>query len=145
LADGGAVSTDEDRTVSRREFSADNVALEFARMEGIDLSDCLLATVLTIPFKGRVEFVIPQPVDQDLILRLHRHLRSAPQVEAVDVRVSAERGIILGLVLAEPIPPLHIIRQLPNADGIRISWEERAVRSSRRESLIGGIVLTFDQ
>jgi len=70
-------------------------------------------------YEGMVVLTIPPPIDSQQILQLHRHLRSIPQVQSLDLRVSKDRGITFRFVLEGPTPLLQVLRELPEIDKIQ--------------------------
>jgi hypothetical protein len=69
-------------------------------------------------FEGTVEVLVPPPIEQARTMGLHRHLKAAPQVESVDVRVSGGAGITITVVLREPTRLLRVLRSSPDVETI---------------------------
>ena len=97
---------------------------ESARSEALDCIDflgCLLEGLEDTLWEGESEIIIAPPVEPAQTMGLHRHLKSVAQVESIDVRVSEEGGVVVGLVLGEPVRLLQILRSSPDVDRIKLT------------------------
>lgn len=64
-------------------------------------------------YDGTVELTIPPPIALDRIVRLHRHLRSTPDIKIVKVRGTEDKGLKIQLHLRSRTPLLKILEALP--------------------------------
>lgn len=87
-------------------------------LDRIDFLACLWEGLETTLYEGEVELVILPPIEPAQTIGLHRYLRSAAQVESVDVRLSEDRGMVVDLVLREPTRLLQILGSSPDIDKI---------------------------
>ena len=97
---------------------------ESARSEALDRIDflgCLLGGLEDTLWEGESEILIAPPVEPAQAMGLHRHLKSVAQVESIDVRVSEDGGVVVGLVLGEPVRLLQILRSSPDVDRIELT------------------------
>ena len=84
--------------------------------------DCVTERIKSTAFEGRFELIVPPPIDQGFSLRLHRLVKSIPQVESVDIRRSDDNEIVFNLHLGEPT---QLLRKLTEIEGIRIRIQSR--------------------
>lgn len=87
-----------------------------------DFWDTIIAGLNSASFEGKVELMIPPPLDQDLSLKLHRLLKSIPQVESIDIRTSKNRGIVFSLILCEPA---ELLRELGEIEDVHIRFKSK--------------------
>jgi hypothetical protein len=52
-------------------------------------------------------------VTLDRIVKLHRHLREAPQIRVLNVKRSADKGLRMQLFLRDRTPLLDILKAMP--------------------------------
>ncbi len=75
-------------------------------------------------YRGTVELVIPPPLGLDKMLQLHKHLRSIPDVEVLNLGVAADKSITIRLVVENPIPLCSILEDLPDVEQVTESPQE---------------------
>ncbi len=85
-------------------------------------------------YDGTVELTIPPPVGLDRMLQLHKHLRSIPQVEVLNLGVSADKGITIRLLLQVPTPLIQVLGELPEVESVQ---EAGKVNSGRQAGKAG--------
>ena len=64
-------------------------------------------------YEGNVELVIPPPLGLDKMLQLHKHLRNIPNIEVLNLGVSADKSITIRVILENPTPLRKILEDLP--------------------------------
>jgi uncharacterized protein YlbG (UPF0298 family) len=99
-----------------------------------DFWDCIIERIKSTAFVGKVELIVPPPIDQDFSLRLHRLVKSIPQVESVDIRRSDDNEIVFYLQLGEPT---LLLRKLTEIADIRIRFQSRNKSIIRRAESSG--------
>lgn len=67
-------------------------------------------------YEGTVELVIPPPIGLDRMLQLHKHLRNIPNIEVLNLGVSADKSITIRVTLENPTPLLSILEGLPEVE-----------------------------
>jgi len=67
-------------------------------------------------YEGTVELVIPPPIGLDRMLQLHKHLRNIPNIEVLNLGVSADKSITIKVTLENPTPLLSILEGLPEVE-----------------------------
>jgi vacuolar-type H+-ATPase subunit H len=63
-------------------------------------------------YEGIVELVIPPPLGLDRMLQLHKHLRNIPDIEVLNLGVSADKSITIRVKLENPTPLRSILEGL---------------------------------
>ncbi len=63
-------------------------------------------------YEGIVELVIPPPLGLDRMLQLHKHLRNIPNIEVLNLGVSADKSITIRVKLENPTPLRSILEGL---------------------------------
>jgi vacuolar-type H+-ATPase subunit H len=66
----------------------------------------------TAIYEGIVELVIPPPLGLDRMLQLHKHLRNIPNIEVLNLGVSADKSITIRVKLENPTPLRSILEGL---------------------------------
>ena len=92
--------------------------------------------------EGSVELMIQPPIGLDLIPQLYRSLKSVAQVESLDLRVLKDKEITYSLVLQEPTPLLHFLRQLQEVDEIREGGKMSIAQQTRGQHTVTKFILT---
>jgi len=67
-------------------------------------------------YEGNVELVIPPPLGLDRMLQLHKHLRNIPNIEVLNLGVSADKSITIRVSLENPTPLRKILEDLPEVE-----------------------------
>jgi vacuolar-type H+-ATPase subunit H len=67
-------------------------------------------------YEGTVELVIPPPLGLDRMLQLHKHLRNIPNIEVLNLGVSADKSITIRVTLENPTPLRKILEDLPEVE-----------------------------
>jgi vacuolar-type H+-ATPase subunit H len=67
-------------------------------------------------YEGNVELVIPPPLGLDRMLQLHKHLRNIPNIEVLNLGVSADKSITIRVALENPTPLRKILEELPEVE-----------------------------
>ena len=67
-------------------------------------------------YEGTVELVIPPPIGLDRMLQLHKHLRNIPNIEVLNLGVSADKSITIKVTLEDPTPLRSILEGLPEVE-----------------------------
>jgi vacuolar-type H+-ATPase subunit H len=67
-------------------------------------------------YEGTVELVIPPPLGLDRMLQLHKHLRNIPNIEVLNLGVSADKSITIRVTLENPIPLRKILEDLSEVE-----------------------------
>jgi vacuolar-type H+-ATPase subunit H len=67
-------------------------------------------------YEGTVELVIPPPIGLDRMLQLHKHLRNIPNIEVLNLGVSADKSITIRVTLEDPTPLRSILEDLPEVE-----------------------------
>ena len=67
-------------------------------------------------YEGTVELVIPPPLGLDRMLQLHKHLRNIPNIEVLNLGVSADKSITIRVMLENPTPLRKILEDLPEVE-----------------------------
>lgn len=67
-------------------------------------------------YEGDVELVIPPPLGLDRMLQLHKHLRNIPNIEVMNLGVSADKSITVRVTLENPTPLRKILEDLPEVE-----------------------------
>ena len=94
--------------------------------------------------EGSVELMVQPPIGLDLIPQLHRSLKSIAQVESLDLRVLKDKEITYSLVLQEPTPLLHFLRQLQEVDEIREGGKMSIAQQTRGQHTVTKFILTTE-
>ena len=94
--------------------------------------------------EGSVELMVQPPIGLDLIPQLYRSLKSIAQVESLDLRVLKDKGIMYSLVLQEPTPLLHFLRQLQEVDEIREGGKMSIAQQTRGQHTVTKFILTTE-
>jgi hypothetical protein len=69
-------------------------------------------------YQGTVELVIPPPLGLDRMLQLHKHLRNIPNIEVLNLGVSADKSITIRVMLENPTPLRSILEDLPEVETV---------------------------
>ena len=69
-------------------------------------------------YEGTVELVIPPPLGLDRMLQLHKHLRNIPNIEVLNLGVSADKSITIRVMLENPTPLRSILEDLPEVETV---------------------------
>jgi vacuolar-type H+-ATPase subunit H len=69
-------------------------------------------------YEGTVELVIPPPLGLDRMLQLHKHLRNIPNIEVLNLGVSADKSITIRVILENPTPLRSILEDLPEVETV---------------------------
>jgi vacuolar-type H+-ATPase subunit H len=69
-------------------------------------------------YEGTVELVIPPPLGLDRMLQLHKHLRNIPNIEVLNLGVSADKSITIRVTLENPTPLRKILEDLPEVETV---------------------------
>ena len=67
-------------------------------------------------YEGTVELVIPPPLGLDRMLQLHKHLRNIPNIEVLNLGVSADKSITIRVTLENPTPLRKILEELSEVE-----------------------------
>jgi len=67
-------------------------------------------------YEGTVELVIPPPLGLDRMLQLHKHLRNIPNIEVLNLGVSADKSITIRVTLENPTPLRRILEDLSEVE-----------------------------
>ena len=67
-------------------------------------------------YEGTVELVIPPPLGLDKMLQLHKHLRNIPNIEVLNLGVSADKSITIRVTLENPTPLRKILEELSEVE-----------------------------
>ena len=67
-------------------------------------------------YEGTVELVIPPPLGLDRMLQLHKHLRNIPNIEVLNLGVSADKSITIRVTLENPTPLRKILEDLSEVE-----------------------------
>jgi hypothetical protein len=76
------------------------------------------------------------------MLQLHKHLRSIPQVEVLNLGVSADKGITIRLLLQVPTPLLQVLTDLPEVDKIEETGKAAGGRQAGGKTAVRKFILT---
>ena len=69
-------------------------------------------------YQGTVELVIPPPLGLDRMLQMHKHLRNIPNIEVLNLGVSADKSITIRVMLENPTPLRSILEDLPEVETV---------------------------
>jgi vacuolar-type H+-ATPase subunit H len=69
-----------------------------------------------ILYEGIIELVIPPPLGLDRMLQLHKHLRNIPNIEVLNLGVSADKSITIRVKLESPTPLRSILEDLSEVE-----------------------------
>ncbi|HEY49285.1 MAG TPA: hypothetical protein G4O13_04490 [Dehalococcoidia bacterium] len=67
-------------------------------------------------YEGLIELAVRPPVGSDQVLQLHKTLRHMPEIEVLNLGISDDKGIRIGLFLESPLPLLEILSALPEVE-----------------------------
>jgi vacuolar-type H+-ATPase subunit H len=66
-------------------------------------------------YEGNVEVVVAPPIGLDL-MQLHKHLRNMPNIEVLNLGISADKTITIRVSLENPTPLRKILEDLPEVE-----------------------------
>jgi len=85
-------------------------------------------------YEGTVELVIPPPIGLDRMLQLHKHLRNIPNIEVLNLGVSADKSITIRVTLEDPTPLRSILEGLPEVDMAADAPQDDAMTTSTKKT-----------
>jgi vacuolar-type H+-ATPase subunit H len=95
--------------------------------------DIVEAKESTAIYEGIVELVIPPPLGLDRMLQLHKHLRNIPDIEVLNLGVSADKSITIRVKLENPTPLRSILEGLAEVGTIEESPQNAEMTTSTKK------------
>jgi hypothetical protein len=75
-------------------------------------------------FEGKVEMVIPPPINIARFIGITRYLRSTPGIKVVQTAGSWTTGCAIRLSLDRPLPLVGLLKDMPDVDGVKVLEEQ---------------------
>jgi vacuolar-type H+-ATPase subunit H len=85
-------------------------------------------------YEGTVELIIPPPIGLDRMLQLHKHLRNIPNIEVLNLGVSADKSITIRVTLENPTPLRSILEDLPEVEMATDAPQDAAMTTSTKKT-----------
>jgi hypothetical protein len=85
-------------------------------------------------YEGTVELVIPPPLGLDRMLQLHKHLRNIPNIEVLNLGVSADKSITIRVTLENPTPLRKILEDLPEVETTADAPQDAEMTTSTKKT-----------
>ena len=85
-------------------------------------------------YQGTVELVIPPPLGLDRMLQLHKHLRNIPNIEVLNLGVSADKSITIRVMLENPTPLRSILEDLPEVETVADAPQDAEMTTSTKKT-----------
>lgn len=84
-------------------------------------------------YEGIVELVVPPPLGLDRMLQLHKHLRNIPNIEVLNLGVSADKSITIRVKLESPTPLRSILEGLSEIETTEEAPQDAEVTTSAKK------------
>jgi vacuolar-type H+-ATPase subunit E/Vma4 len=84
-------------------------------------------------YEGIVELLIPPPLGLDRMLQLHKHLRNIPNIEVLNLGVSADKSITIRVKLENPTPLRSILEGLSEVGTTEDAPQDAEVTDSTKK------------
>jgi len=92
-------------------------------------------------YQGQAQLRIAPPVALDGVMRIHRELKTNPQIEVKSFAVSAEDGVTVDVNLPEAMPFEQFLHSLPGVTDVAGTSESNAKGRGRRKGTTSSVTV----